>query len=206
MLKDAFRPHPRIQQVIDAFLDSLRENGKPLSFMALHARVEPDMQKHIMCKELKVTNISDIVTNLYRQFKEPPVSKVLVILNRAILEEEVSNSNLDNRNTLAEHNLMVLNEIVEAGLWGGRVQVVEAGTGLAKQSTYFISSKYWALVGSIIDFFLAVEASIFVGTAVSSFSVDIEITRFYREKKENYHYLPDKLELSTATGPPRFDC
>jgi len=238
MLQGAFRPHPRIQLVIDSFLDSLRDNvyetnhennhetnheydrqkPPPLSYMALHARIEPDMQKHMICKDLKVTNISDIIQSLYKEFEEPPVSKVLIILNRPILEKEVAdvkgrnnNSNNNNSNNnhdaLAEYNLRVLNEIVQSGLWGGRVQVVEAGTGLAKQSSsYPIATENWSLVGSIIDFFLAVQASIFVGTAVSSFSVDIEITRFHRDQMENYHYLPHGLELSTVTGPPRFEC
>jgi len=40
MLKSAFRPHPALQQIIDEFTD-----GLPSGYLALHARIEPDMQK-----------------------------------------------------------------------------------------------------------------------------------------------------------------
>ena len=137
----------------------------------------------------------------------PPVSTVLIILNREIIEKEVADEKIEN--DLAEYNLKVLNHIIENGLWNGKVKAIEAGVNLAKKSGHPVYSKYFSLSGSIIDFFLAVQADIFVGTEVSSFSVDVEITRFYRGRKENYHYLPNNFEMTTppdAKFPPRFQC
>jgi hypothetical protein len=56
IMKSAFRPHPEIQSLIDQFKLSMtdmkektdREVGD--GFMVIHARVEPDMQNHPMCK------------------------------------------------------------------------------------------------------------------------------------------------------------
>ena len=128
-------------------------------------------------------------------------------MNRGILEEEVSNPK--SINPLASYNLEVLNNILKVGLWDGRVTVIDAGIELAKTSGHEIYSTYYSLSGSIIDFFLAVESHLFIGTEVSSFSVDVEVTRYFRSKMSNYHYLPDGLVLSTPEGaqnPPRFQC
>mmetsp|Transcript_7902 Transcript_7902/g.10047 ORF Transcript_7902/g.10047 Transcript_7902/m.10047 type:complete len:432 (+) Transcript_7902:310-1605(+) len=204
MLKGAFRPHPALQNIIEDFLKS---DGVPVKYMVLHARIEPDMQKHTMCLDKKITNLTEIINLLEKKFPEPPVNKVLIILNRGILEKEVATEDIDNE--LADYNLKVLNSVIRNGLWDGRAKAIEAGVELAKNSGHPIYSKYYSLAGSVIDFFLAVQSDIFVGTEVSSFSVDVEITRFYRDRKENYHYLPNKLEpttLANKTLPPRFKC
>jgi hypothetical protein len=39
--------------------------------------------------------------------------------------------------------------------------------------------------GSLLDFFIGVNAKIFIGTEVSSFSHDLLATRFYRGMIEN---------------------
>jgi hypothetical protein len=160
-----------------------------------------------MCVDAKVTNITDILHNLQAKFPNPPKPNVLLIFNREILEREVKNENSDN--ALAKYNLEVINGVVKAGLWNGKVTVHEAGVSLAKKSGHPIYSKYFSLSGSIMDFFLAVQADIFVGTEVSSFSIDVETTRFYRGKRDNYHYIPDNIELTTPSNaqyPPRFQC
>jgi hypothetical protein len=203
ILQGAFRPHPEIQSIMDAFL---RRYGHE-EYMVLHARIEPDMQRHNACSDKKVTNLTEIIQSLEEFFPDPPTSHILFIFNRGILENEVSDTSIDNE--LAEYNLRVLNDARKHGMWNGRTQVLEAGIGLAKESNHPIYSKYYSLTGSIIDFFLAVEAKIFVGTEVSSFSVDVEITRFYRGKKGNYHYTPNGLVWTTppsAQFPPRFSC
>mmetsp|Transcript_18914 Transcript_18914/g.21496 ORF Transcript_18914/g.21496 Transcript_18914/m.21496 type:complete len:480 (-) Transcript_18914:92-1531(-) len=203
MMKEAFKPHPEIQQIIDNF-KSLHQMK---DLLVLHARIEPDMQKHPVCKEYKVLNISDIVTMIYEKYEEPPVSTVLIVLNREILEQEADDTEIDNE--LATHNLKVLNELVSKGLWGGRVKVVEAGSALAKHSGHKLYSKYNSLVGSIINFFLAVEANIFIGTRVSSWSGTVINYRFYKEEKMNYFYQPKGLDWVTpplVDHPPRFIC
>ena len=48
---------------------------------------------------------------------EPPVSTVLIKLNRAILEKEVKGDK--NENEIASYNLKVLNEIISEGLRNG---------------------------------------------------------------------------------------
>lgn len=204
ILKGAFRPHPALYSIMYNYWE---KSGLSMGYMALHARVEPDMQKHNMCVDAKVTNITHIIHNLQVKFPNPPKPNILLIFNREILESEVKNKNIDN--ALAKYNLVVINDIIKTGLWNGRVRVHEAGISLAKNSRHDIYSKYFSLSGSILDFFLAVQADIFVGTEVSSFSIDVEITRFYRDKRDNYHYVPGNIERTTTSDtkyPPRFKC
>jgi hypothetical protein len=203
MMKGALRPHPAIRNIMTTF----KKENQMKNIMVLHARIEPDMQKHTMCKGKKVFNMTDIVQMLYEKYPEPPVSTVLIILNRSILEKEVAKPK--NKNEIAIHNLKTLNELIATGLWGGRVKVVEAGSELAKRSEHPIYSKYSSLVGSIINFFLSLEAEIFVGTIVSSYSTAVISYRFFREKKENFFYMPNGLDWVTPPGikqPPRFAC
>ncbi len=155
-------------------------------YMVLHARIEPDMQKHFACRDRKVVNITHIIDQMYEKFKEPPdnISIMIVILNRALLEKEVEDSSIDNE--MATHNLDVLNTMLKDGLWGGKVRVVEAGSNLAKkQSTKYeefgwFYDKYSTLVGAIINFFLSIDANVFVGTEVSSYSTLVVTSRFFR--------------------------
>jgi hypothetical protein len=160
-----------------------------------------------MCVDAKVTNITHIINNLQAKFPTPPKPNILFIFNREILESEAKNENIDN--ALAKYNLDVIDNVMKTGLWNGRVRVHEAGVSLAKKSGHDIYSKYFSLSGSILDFFLAVQADIFIGTEVSSFSIDVEITRFYRGKRDNYHYVPGNIEMTTPSNvkhPPRFKC
>ena len=70
-------------------------------------------------------------------------------------------------------------------------------------------ARMWAIGGAILDFDTAVNAKIFVGTEISSFSADLVGTRFYQGRLDNYYYLPDGLHRVTnesSTGPPPFVC
>ncbi|GFH56262.1 hypothetical protein CTEN210_12738 [Chaetoceros tenuissimus] len=203
LMKDAFRPHPAIQAIIDDFLG---DSGD--AYFVLHARVEPDMQKHGMCLDLKVPSLKEIISHVEEKFKDPPVSTMIIMLDRELLEKEVRNTKTP-PNTLAVENLDVLNQITTHGMWNGRVKVVEAGSKLAIESKHEIYSRYPAIVGGIINFFIAANSQVFIGTQVSSYSMAIIKTRFYRKKMENYYYIPSGLELATSqnmTDAPMFFC
>lgn len=64
-----------------------------------------------MCVDKKVTNLTHIIQALEEKFPEPPVSTVLLILNREILEKEVESNKA--ANPLAVYNLKIVNDVVE---------------------------------------------------------------------------------------------
>jgi hypothetical protein len=205
IMRGAFRPHPDLQQHIQRLAGSMDDQTSDgSSYMALHARVEPDMQRHTFCRKIKVLNLQAIFDSMQKKFPEPPASKLFIAINRPMLETEGEDP--DGENQVAVENLAVLNRASVEGLWGGRVKVFEAGMPSVNNTRY---NEYPGISGSVVDYFLAVGAKVFVGTPVSSFSVDLIAARFYRGNKANYHYFPKGLKLATANNssvPPHFNC
>jgi hypothetical protein len=86
--------------------------------------------------------------------------------------------------------------------------VFEAGASYMRGSDDIFGS-YVGISGAVIDYFLALQSSVFIGTEVSSFSADLIQSRFYRSEFRNYHYHPNGLRIAVTEGetqPPRFVC
>jgi len=261
MLQGAMRPHPDLQAILDGLLQnaSLLEPGASssvpsttttiqmenqstlppplqLPYMTLHARVEPDMQHHVMCRDKKVINLTDIFRFIEEKWKDPPVSVIFMPINRQFLEldgdiygnsttgsnngsstifqltpNEKKRRTGKNKNTInwvAVENLKALNRARDEGLWDGRVKILEFGANALQGTPY---AKTPSTAGAMLNFFLGIPAKIFIGTEVSSFSHDLLATRFFRGYKENYKYLPEGIvdwmpPPGTTNDPPAFQC
>lgn len=215
MTATALRPHPEVQQLVDNYLDTFskqieraknQESGSS-DYMLLHARVEPDMQVHTPCQDKKVTNFTDILTSIQDHFSEPPANNLILALDRGLLEKGVDDPK--NTNELQKYNLKVLNEVVTNGLWGGRVKVLEAGRTFMEKSGHPYYGRFPSLMGSIVDFFLAQNSKVFIGTEVSSWSNAVTRFRFYNNKKQNYVYRPGNViqdTLDDLKAPHPFLC
>eukprot|EP00586_Coscinodiscus_wailesii_P018007 CAMPEP_0172514512 /NCGR_PEP_ID=MMETSP1066-20121228/260616_1 /TAXON_ID=671091 /ORGANISM="Coscinodiscus wailesii, Strain CCMP2513" /LENGTH=210 /DNA_ID=CAMNT_0013295203 /DNA_START=288 /DNA_END=920 /DNA_ORIENTATION=+ len=193
----ALQPVEKLQQIITSV-------AAPFSYMALHARVEPDMQHHAVCRDEKERNLTKIFGMLETAFPEPPSSQLFVAIARKLLVSEVQ-TNRDG-NLLAVENLLALDYALENGLWNGRVKVFESGTVSVKGTEF---DPYPAIAGSLVGYHLAVNAKVFIGTEVSSWSVDVARTRYYQGMAEsNYIYLPKGVNQWTfdGMGPPPFRC
>jgi hypothetical protein len=227
IIKGALRPHRDIQKVIDRHVTKiengskdymtvcqvfashfyeamlLHKNDNPLTFCSstqLHARVEPDMQFHVYCPDQKVRNLTEIFDMIEKQFPVPPADKMFISINRKQLEENGGMDPYYGENQLAVENLKALNKAVAKGLWGGKVTVFDKEPPTPETA---------GVIGAIIAYFISLQSSLFIGTEVSSFSMDVITTRFYRGIKSNYLYQPDGLVLATpesADRPPRFQC
>ena len=195
ILREALRPHPNVR----AHMKRLSPNhSAQKTYMVLHARVEPDMQNHPYCQWAKVRNLSTIFSQLQAHFPTPPADELWIAINRKLLEQD------SQKDPLVTDNLNTLNNV--HALWNGRVPVREAGIGSLQNTTF---AQRPGLFGSLVDYFWAVDAKVFVGTEVSSFSMDIVSTRFYRNNKANYLYYPDGIQRATPNHldkPPRFRC
>ena len=180
-----------------------------LCFLRIDARVEPDMQKHTMvCRDQKVYNLTDIFDLLERQFPEAPAPALFLPINKKLMENEgyPNKDNPDKTNWIAVANLEALNHALEHGLWNGRVKVFQFGSPSLEGTKYEDKA---LIAGAMLDYFLAINAKVFVGTPVSSFSVALTTARVYRGQLENYEYLPDGLHLWTPPGTirgPAFFC
>jgi hypothetical protein len=201
ILRGALRPSPSLQRHANSLT---RATG----YAALHARIEPDMQVHPVCLDKKVLLLSEILRSLEAYFPRPDFDLLFVCTNRPMLEEEVRNNS---SNLIAVDNLRELNRIRDHGLWNGTVKVFEAGSSYMRtvNESEDELGRYVGISGAVLDYFLAVEASIFIGTEVSTFTTDLVQSRFFRSNRQNYHYTPNGVQHVTpdnATEPPRFVC
>lgn len=65
-------------------------------------------------------------------FPKPQAPKLLIAVNRVILEKEVANS--DRENQVAVEKLAIFKVASVEGLWDGRAKVVEAGMSSDKNT------------------------------------------------------------------------
>jgi hypothetical protein len=213
VLKGALRPHPILQGIIDKTAARLGGTSKN-SFMVIHARVEPDMARQQVCTDKKVYFMDNITDMIYQQFPEPPVETVLIVFARALLERTESRAQQkrrgrDHLDRVNKQNLDSINNLLENGMWDGKVKVIEAGSELVENDGDPFYNRFSIIAGGIVNFFLAVQSKILVGTEVSTFSTLSMNTRFFREQRENYFYRPDGLHWVTppdAKKPHRFVC
>ena len=217
ILSGALQPHPDLRDIVKKYLHSIiytnqttttTTSSSASEYMALHARVEPDMQRHIGCPDKKVPELKRIFKLLEAQFPDPPAMRLFLPINRNALEQEayIDPSNLNGTNWVAVRNIIALDRAVKRGLWAGRVQVFECGAKALEGTKY---ERLQATTGSMIDFYLAFHAKLFVGTEVSSFSADLVKTRFYAGNKQNYMYRPhgiDRWTTDDMMDPPGFEC
>jgi hypothetical protein len=138
--------------------------------MTLHARVEPDMMKRRVCRDFKVTNLTDIFRFLQGTFSDPPATRVFMPINRQYMEAggKINTANSNSTNWMAVHNLEELNRAVKDGLWGGRAKVFEFGTNALKGTKY---ESRPSTTGAVLNFLIAQNANVLVGTRVSSYTL-----------------------------------
>jgi hypothetical protein len=131
---------------------------------------------------------------IYSKYPEPPVTTVLLQFSRALMEKEAKRKdNNDKYHDLNHHNLEVMNNLVQKGMWGGKVKVVEAGSAMVEEAGDPFYKYYSVTAGGIVNLFLAIHSDIFIGTEISTYSTMATNVRYYRDWKENYFYRPDGL-------------
>lgn len=206
MIQGALRPHPDVFAIVNRLLSDLDGNGT-IPYMTVHARVEPDMMVHPVCRDDKVTRLADIFRFLEEHFLDPPATRVFLPINRQMMESDrADTTDTDGNKKLAAENLKELNRAIKDGLWGGRVKVFEFGANVLKGTNYENRS---STTGAVLNYFISHNANVFVGTPVSSYSIDLLHTRFYQGNLENYQYLPAGLQRwtdKTTVHPPGFGC
>ena len=191
------------------------------------------MQNLKRCGRKKVRELQDIVDMIESKWPEPPVDVVFLPINQHVLEKEGTlpdnfksdNQASENINWIAVRYLQLLNRITNhknakdgksmGGLWNGTVPVIEFDFEALRGTVY---ENRASTSGAMLDFFLGLDADIFVGTEVSSFSHDILSARLYRDDKNgknlkkynNCKYLKCGLEEwithDMTAAPPGFSC
>ena len=214
--RDAYRPHPWLREIMKERLQEIFHNNdsstNSSSYFTLHARVEPDMLRHPVCRDQKVSNLTRIFEMLEEAFSNPPAPFLFLPLNRNIMVEEGDPNNPEllsfhnETNYIAVENLQRLNRAEKEGLWGGRVQVFGLGIHALIGTRYELRPHTAA---ALLDYQVALESKVFIGTEISTFSSDLMIQRFYRSNLANYKILPEGIHEWTNSStlvPEAFHC
>jgi hypothetical protein len=163
----------------------------PPLMLAIHPRTELDMLKH-KCSKIMTRNLTQIFEmvqdsvffsepsengNATNSSKSSKYQQVFLCISRTGMEDKGQRFQ-----QLMDQNLRTLNQASRNGLWKGTVKVREGGEGLA--TSLGIPWDRVHTAAQIIDFFVAVQATAFLGTFGSSYSTDVWTTRYVLAQKK----------------------
>jgi len=205
LIYQALVPSKMLRNKTQELMSHLPEELRTGNYITLHARVEPDMQKHQgKCREIKLFDLAKILKFVEDEFKDKPPHGIFLPLNKPLL---IEGAKPEENNPLAAKNLAALERAEREGMFGGRARVFELGASALGDDPWFDGMK--ATAGSIINFYLALDGKAFVGTPISTYSVDVWTVRFFRGERNNYRYLPNGLERvanNEAIEPEPYSC
>jgi hypothetical protein len=196
----AMRPTAVIERLIR---ETLSGNDLP-PFLALHARFEPDMLVHAACKHVKVYNLTDVFDMIRElNFANATNRSIFIAVN---VNEMMRASQFKWFRKEHQLNMRALQGVMSHGLDlpSGENVTVSVGGHTAFRSDQIDSCAH-EIVSSVVSFEIAVQAKIFIGTYVSSWSATVWKARHYMGRGENYAYTPNGLEKIEGVPPP-FRC
>lgn len=201
------------------------------SYLALHARIEVDMMIHKCGKQMEknLTKIFHMVDDFVQHSnshnkKQQPIQGVFVAVSRAGMLEptknvEVSQTAHDNYKMLLSRSVSSTSttHATRTHSSDGQPSVFECGevwmdAWYAKQQRQHSSQPqnvYGSILPSLINFYVATQAQVFVGVSKSSWSTDVWTTRYYQGKGDgNYQYTPGGIKQLDHGGlpPPHKNC
>ncbi|KAG7372155.1 hypothetical protein IV203_018298 [Nitzschia inconspicua] len=237
LAQQALRPHETWRKVADhCVLHNLqyRSSSKKLTervpvYLALHARVEVDMMVHHCGKqnEKNLTKIFDMVDAFTKEYNksrrsfDQHLQGIFLAVSRNNMRQPWKDGDVT---AMSEHNWKVLNE--RSPVSGvpkdnkfqegndGKPKVFECGEIWVdrwyKSQDALSDDYYGSILPSLLNFYIAVRADVFVGVDKSSWSADVWATRFHLGKGNgNYKYTTDQgiIQLESGGRPPaHFSC
>ena len=204
--------------------------------LALHPRIEQEMMTHACAKyiETNLTRVFEMIRT-YPPLIETNSSinseyrfdLVFIAVSKEQVDK-IPQGKLANNPIPIENNKTLWNARIH-GVFGNEnnrgIPMFESGTGGASRIQFpklLHNSKYeqntsafdtpeslgvLELVASIINFFMIVQADIFVGVKGSSYSTDAFSVRYYQGERENYIVGPDQgIERLYGSQEPHTKC
>jgi hypothetical protein len=206
---------PLQQQDIKGEVPSILSESTP-AYLALHARVEVDMMIHRCGKneEKNLTNIFHMVdsfVNDYNSKQDAKLDGTFIAISRNNMKQSWKDPNVT---AMADHNWNALNArtsttmTTSSGDKDHLIKVFECGEVWMdrwykeeSQSTIPEDDYYGSILPSIINFYIATHATIFIGVDKSSWSNDVWTTRYHLGKgSTNYKYTLDQGIVLLSNG------
>ena len=219
----ALRPAKQWRQVAQQCVQAHAPNQH---YVALHARVEVEMMGH-RCgtsMERNLTRIVQQVQDLIQQETETTIaaaaaaaaaanttiSGLFVAVSRSGME--VQSQAQEKFRAFADDNIATLNRLVGNETTTGTgiqinhdasIPVFECGEHILREhyASHPNVPDHGSLLQSVINFYIALNADIFVGVENSSYSTDVMTTRYYLGKgSQNYRYTMDGKVQAVENG------
>jgi hypothetical protein len=179
--------------------------------------------------EKNLTKIFHMVDDFVQHFnnhnkKQPPIQGVFVAVSRTGMLESTKNVQVnqtahDNYRMLLSRSVSNTSTTHATRTYSSDRQpsVFECGevwmdTWYAKQQRQHSPQQqnvYGSILPSLINFYVATQAQVFVGVSKSSWSTDVWTTRYYQGKGDgNYQYTPNGIKKVDHGGlpPPHTNC
>jgi hypothetical protein len=199
-------------------------NNKVAPYVALHARVEVTMMNHRCGRQMeknltRIFSIADSMVEDYNKehIQEDKIQGVFVAVSRDGMLERTQNKITQQ---MANENWKTL---LARSQSGGHNHTT---TPTDSQMPYFECGELWmdkwystqtdvtndyygSLVPSVLNFYIATQAAVFVGVAGSSWSTDVWTTRYYQGQGSlNFQYTPNGITRVPNNGlpPPHDNC
>eukprot|EP00980_Cylindrotheca_fusiformis_P028962 scaffold22680_cov107-Cylindrotheca_fusiformis.AAC.31 len=200
-----------------------KSGNRMAPYVALHARVEVTMMNHRCGAQMEknLTNIFSMVDSMvegYNKATTDELQGVFVAVSRdGMLEQTRDQVNqqlaTDNWQTLVSRS----NSWDQAkDLRPADESVLYFECGESWMNQWYSAQKgsipddyYGSLVPSVLNFYIATQAEVFVGVAGSSWSTDVWTSRYYQGKgSKNFQYTPAGIFPVANNGlpPPHDNC
>ncbi|CAJ1970165.1 unnamed protein product [Cylindrotheca closterium] len=185
---------------------SLNDAESREPYFALHTRVELEMMRHMCGKhmEMNLTKIFDMVDEFIGNYNkdattEKHVERMFMAVSRQGMEEAIGKNRTEHER-LANENLDTLAWRMAEGQdpHSEKTTIVECGESWMKRwyskQDQVEDNYYGTLIPMVMNFYIATEAEVFIGTKGSSWSTDVWTTRYYQGKGDrNFKYTMEGI-------------
>ena len=214
-ISQALHPAPQWRTLAQQCIQ--QQSHSRQNYLALHARVEVDMMIHKCGRDMEknLSNIFNMVDHFVSRYKETSLRGIFLAVSRTGMLEPTKDAKVQqtadsNYQTLVRRSVSNTDQRSQMTRpHPQRATVFECGEVWIhrwdQQLKQGVPSKsYGSILPSILNFYIATQAKVFIGVAKSSWSTDVWTTRYYQGKgATNYQYTPDGiLPLSNGGLPP----
>jgi hypothetical protein len=181
-------------------------------YIALHPRVETDMMVHRCSKNMEknLTTIFEMVESFKEHNKdrygEADLQGIFVAVSRHGMQQKTKDESVQ---TLLQENWITLNSSVSRRT----SNFFECGEEMMQRwysSQPDIEEDYYgSLLPAILNFYIATQATVFIGVSKSSFSNDVWTTRYFSGRgNSNFEYTRTGISPIPNGGlpPPHGNC
>jgi hypothetical protein len=195
--------------LVQNLVDSLKPKGN--KYIALHPRVEPEMMNHRHCKDDKVWSLQSILNMVteYPEFDSTTIPEIFVaVAMPQMLERQTPRNNPWYKDHV--QNVEILQTIFKDGITKARSDgtnhhwhVWTAGESSLEERN--VNQCMLQLMASIVNMELAIQADVFVGTSISTWSTSVWKIRHYKGLP-NYEFTKDNGIQKLEGLPAAFRC